>query len=93
MWKYAVVAVGLALSLVLGATLFREPIAWAAQEINVTIVGPLDKDGNVKVRHQGSLTANVQNLVAVHETGISRVEVVNDEPLASEPTAAVSGHG
>lgn len=54
MRKYAIAAVGLLLSVVLGATVFREPIAWAAQAISATIVGPLDSNGNVAVHEQGT---------------------------------------
>lgn len=60
MRKYAIVAAGLLLSLVLGATVFREPIAWAAQVVDARIVGPVDNNGNV----------------AVHEQGVARVDFV-----------------
>jgi hypothetical protein len=46
------------LSVVLGATVFREPVAWAAQAVDATIIGPLDGNGNVRVHEQG--TANVR---------------------------------
>lgn len=39
-------------SLVLGASVFREQIAWAAQTVEATIVGPVDGNGNVRVREQ-----------------------------------------
>jgi hypothetical protein len=61
MLKYAIVAAGLVLSLVLGATLFREPIAWAAQAVDANIIGPLDAGGNVKVHEQGTANVNVTN--------------------------------
>jgi hypothetical protein len=41
-------------SVVLGATVFREPIAWAAQAVDSTIIGPLDGQGNVRVHEQGT---------------------------------------
>jgi hypothetical protein len=47
-------------SFVLGATLFREQVAHAAQGITATIVSPLDGAGNVAVHEQG--TANVRIL-------------------------------
>jgi hypothetical protein len=43
---------------ILGATVLREPIALAAQMLDVNIVGPLDADGNVKVHEQGTPTVN-----------------------------------
>lgn len=43
--------------IVLGATVFRAPVVWAAQQVDATIIGPLD-NGNVKVHEQG--TAQVQ---------------------------------
>jgi hypothetical protein len=49
---FAVVVV--ALAGVLGATVFSEPVAWAAQTVGATIVGPLDSDGNVMVSESGS---------------------------------------
>jgi hypothetical protein len=48
-------------SLVLGATLLREPVAWAAQTVTATIVGPLDTNGNVAVHEQGTANVNVTN--------------------------------
>ena len=41
----------------LGATVFREPLAYAAQAVCVTIVRPLDSHGNVKVHEQGMVGA------------------------------------
>ena len=48
--RWVLVTLLLAGAMFLGATVFREPIAWAAQSVSATIVGPLDDDGNVKVR-------------------------------------------
>ena len=60
MRKYAIVAAGLTLSVVLGATVFREPIARAAQSLDVNIIGPLD-NGNVRVHEEGTANVNVTN--------------------------------
>lgn len=49
------------LSVVLGATVFRESVAWAAQSVEATIIGPLDGNGNVKVHEQGTANVNVAN--------------------------------
>jgi hypothetical protein len=48
-------------SLVLGATVLREPIAYAAQSVSAQIIGPLDANGNVKVHEQGTADVNVTN--------------------------------
>ena len=70
MRKHAFVAGGLVLGLVLGATIFREPVAWAAQSLGVTILGPLDASGNVAVHEQGTAAVTVTNAsVPVHEQG------------------------
>ena len=45
----------------LGATVLQEQVAWAAQSVNATIIGPLDADGNVKVHEQGTADVNVTN--------------------------------
>ncbi len=42
------------LAAVLGATVFSEQVAWAAQGVSATIIGPLDQAGNVKVAESGS---------------------------------------
>jgi hypothetical protein len=47
---------------ILGATVFREPIAYAAQTVDATIIGPLDGQGNVKVHEQGIADVHVTNL-------------------------------
>jgi hypothetical protein len=61
MRKYVIVVAGLLLGIVLGATVFRAPVVWAAQAISATIVGPLDANGNVKVHEQGTATVSVSN--------------------------------
>jgi hypothetical protein len=48
-------------SLALGATVFREEIAQAAQSISATIVGPLDANNNVAVHEQGTVDVIVKN--------------------------------
>jgi hypothetical protein len=42
-------------SAILGATVFSERIAQAAQLVSATIIGPLDDSGNVKVHEQGTV--------------------------------------
>jgi stage V sporulation protein SpoVS len=69
MRKYAIVAVGLLLSLVLGATVFREPIAWAAQSVSATIAGPLDSHGNVAVHEMGTAAVHEQADTQLVATG------------------------
>ncbi len=71
MRKYAIVAAGLLVSLVLGATVFSEPIASAAQAILPVLVTndasqPVpaqevntDADHNIKVHEQGTANVNV----------------------------------
>jgi len=68
------------LSVVLGATVLREPVAWAAATLNVQIVGPLDADGNVEVREQGTVT--VAGSVAV--TNDPPTGVVLRDPLSGD---------
>ena len=48
-------------STVLGATVFKEQVAWAAQSVDATIIGPLDADRNIKVHEQGTADVNVTN--------------------------------
>ena len=49
------------LAVVLGATVFSQPVAWAAQAVSATIIGPLDSNGNVRVHEQGTANVNVTN--------------------------------
>jgi hypothetical protein len=68
--KTLTVALLLAGAIVLGATVLREPIAYAAQTVNATIVGPLDGGGNVKVHEQGTAAVDVTNSsIAVRPVG------------------------
>src|SRR5262245_50466918 len=65
---------------ILGATVLREPIASAAQNVGATIIGPLDASGNVAVHEQGTANVNVTNAtVPVHEQGTTAVRSANDE--------------
>jgi hypothetical protein len=65
---------------ILGGTVLREPIAYAAQNAGATIVGPLDGDGNVKVHEQGTANVNVTNgAVPVHEQGTTAVRSADEE--------------
>jgi hypothetical protein len=53
-------------SLVLGATVFKEPIAWAKDLLDVNITN-VDADGNVKVHEQGTARVFVQDVPAPAE--------------------------
>ena len=57
MKRWYFVALLLVAATFLGATVFSEPLAYAAQTVSVTIVGPLDSQGNVKVHEQGMVGA------------------------------------
>jgi hypothetical protein len=77
-WSFVVLlVVG---STLLGATVLREPIASAAQNVGATIIGPLDAGGNVAVHEQGTASVNVTNpTVPVHEQATAAVRSANDE--------------
>ena len=60
MRKYALVIGGLLLSVVLGATVFSTPLAWAAQAVDATIIGPLD-NGNIRIHEEGTANVRVTN--------------------------------
>jgi hypothetical protein len=66
-WQFVLLlVVGAAL---LGSTVFREPIARAAQSVSATIAGPLDDQGNVKVHEQGTAPVrSANNEVVVSHT-------------------------
>jgi hypothetical protein len=57
------VAVLAMLSMVAGATVFRDDIAQAAQTVSAQIIGPLDQQGNVKVHESGTPTVKVDGSV------------------------------
>jgi hypothetical protein len=83
MKKWTFITLLLAGATVLGATVFREPIAWAAQSVDTTIVGPLD-NGNVRVHEEGTANVREQNLdrvgdIKVHEQGTVSTRSDNDE--------------
>jgi hypothetical protein len=61
MRKYLLVGGMVLLGLLLGATVFREPVAWAAQAVDARITAPLDVSGNVKVHEAGTANVNVTN--------------------------------
>jgi hypothetical protein len=65
MQKYAMVAAGIAVSLVLGATVFKERVAWAAQSVDANITN-VDANGNVKVHEQGTANVIVQGTPTVN---------------------------
>ena len=64
MKKWQFVGLLLVGSALLGATVLREPIAWAAQVVDARIIAPLDANGNVKVHEQG--TAQVAGTVGIN---------------------------
>ncbi len=77
-WLFVVGLVGG--SLLLGGTVLREPIAYAAQSVSATIIGPLDANGNVAVHEQGTADVNVTNTdLGVHGT----VGVSTPNPISS----------
>jgi hypothetical protein len=55
--KLAVALALLAGASVLATTVFRDPVAWAAQNVTATLTN-VDADGNVKVREQGTVHVN-----------------------------------
>jgi len=59
MHKLLMAGAVIALSLVLGATVFREQIAWAAQTVDARITN-LDNSGNIKVHEQGTARVEIQ---------------------------------
>ena len=63
-------------STMLGATVFRDQVAAAAQLFDVHITN-LDASGNVKVHEQGTAAVHEQGTAAVHEQGTANVHVVN----------------
>jgi hypothetical protein len=60
---------------VLGATVLREPIAYAAQAVDSTIVGPLDGQGNVKVHEQGTANVSITNSTVPVQRGGEAVTI------------------
>lgn len=58
------------LALILGATVFREPVAWAAQAVDAHITN-LDANGNIKVHEQGTANVAVQGTPTVNVANAS----------------------
>jgi hypothetical protein len=89
MKKWPFVALLLVGSALLGATVLREPVAWAKQIVEAQIVAPLDANGNVKVHEQGTVqvagTVGVNpasNNVTVDNSAANPVPVsVEQQPL------------
>jgi hypothetical protein len=68
--KWLVVALFLVAAVMLGATVFREPVAYAAQILDAKVVAPLDGDGNIRVHEQGTAAVDVANpSIAVRPEG------------------------
>jgi hypothetical protein len=88
MKKWQFVALLLVGSAILGATVMREPIAWAAQVVDAKIVAPLDGAGNVKVHEQG--TVQVTGTVGIRPAAN---DVTIDNPAASPVPVAVQQEG
>ena len=55
MKRWSVVVLIGAGAMFLGATVVREPLVYAAQAVSVTILGPLDNLGNLRVHEQGTV--------------------------------------
>ncbi len=85
MRKYAIVAVCLVVSLVLATTVFREPVASAAQGVAATIIGPLDGSGYVAVHEHGTPNVAVTNFPATQ-----RVSVANFPATQAVETVQIS---
>jgi hypothetical protein len=95
--KWSFVALLLVGATILGATVFREPIAWAAQSVDSTIVGPLD-NGNVRVHEEGTANTREQNTdangnIKVHEQGTANVKVTNSNLSIASPAPITDGGG
>jgi hypothetical protein len=82
-------AVGLiSVSVFLGATVFREDIAQAAQAVSAEIVGPLDAQGNVKVHEQGIAAVKLDrdgNVVRIASSSSAPVVVDEVDTPTFEP--------
>lgn len=76
-----------ALAVVLGATVLREPVAWAAQTVGATIIGPLDSNGNVAVHEQGTVAVSP---VPVTSGGGAQTDFADTESTAVNPPATAS---
>src|SRR5262245_49319604 len=98
MKKVSLVALLLVGATILGATVLREPIASAAQAVNVSIIGPLDDQGNVKVHEQGTAAVRLDrdgNVVRIASSSsapvaVDEVDTPRIEPWQREGEFAVS---
>jgi hypothetical protein len=100
MKKWSFVALLVVGATTLGATVLSEPIANAAQNLNTTIIGPLDSNGNVKVHEQGTAAVHEQGTAAVnvtnasvpvHEQGTADVNVTNSSLSVAPPAPITDG--
>jgi hypothetical protein len=106
MQKLGIAALIVTTSLVLGATVLREPVAWAAQVVDAHITN-VDANGDIRVHEQGTANVSVMNdLVPVHEQGTAHVggtvgldpsantvKIDSSEPLATSDVNAPTGPG
>jgi hypothetical protein len=74
--RWSAVALLIAGASVLGATVLREPIAYAAQAADANIISPLDAEGNVRVHEAGTARVSVESS-ATDPVSVSNV----DNPL------------
>jgi hypothetical protein len=83
-------------SVILGATVFREDIAQAAQLVSAEIVGPLDSEGNVKVHEQGTPTVKLHhegNVVRLPTSRSSPIDVQEVDPPTKTPFQVTDDDG
>jgi hypothetical protein len=76
----------------LGATVFHEEIAQAAQLVSAEIIGPLDAQGNVKVHEQGTADVNITNR-AVTVTGTVDINETTSKLLDTGPSGVLVSAG
>jgi hypothetical protein len=93
MSKYVVVAAGLLVAMVLGATVLSDPIAQAAQTVSATIIGPLDGNGNVAVHEQGTVPAAQSGAWHVSVDGKPAVTSADVTTLAGSFVGSPAGGG
>jgi hypothetical protein len=68
--RWLIVALFLAAAAILGATVFRESVAYAAQVLDARVIGPLDSEGNISIHEQGTAAVDVTNSsIAVRPVG------------------------
>jgi hypothetical protein len=93
MRKYAIIAAGLLLSAMLGATVFREPVAWAAQTVDANIIGPLDDQGFLRVHATPAKANQLLSDFIQAPAGGSVDRVFSNDINASLVTISVGGQG